>query len=32
VFTADDLPARLDEHGDLLAALFTDPQPLPRRR
>jgi bifunctional non-homologous end joining protein LigD len=31
VFTADDLPARIAEHGDLLAPLFTDPQRLPRR-
>jgi bifunctional non-homologous end joining protein LigD len=31
VFTADDLPARLAEHGDLLAPLFTEPQRLPRR-
>lgn len=32
VFTADDLPARLDTHGDLLEPLlFTDRQRLPRR-
>lgn len=31
VFTAADLPARIAEHGDLLAPLFTDPQRLPRR-
>jgi bifunctional non-homologous end joining protein LigD len=32
IFTLDDLPARLDEHGDLLAPLlFTDRQRLPRR-
>ncbi len=31
VFTAVDLPARIAEHGDLLAALFTEPQRLPRR-
>jgi bifunctional non-homologous end joining protein LigD len=31
VFTANDLPARIAEHGDLLAPLFTDPQRLPRR-
>jgi bifunctional non-homologous end joining protein LigD len=31
IFTAADLPARIDEHGDLLAPLFTDPQRLPRR-
>jgi bifunctional non-homologous end joining protein LigD len=32
VFTLDDLPARLDEHGDLLEPLlFTDRQRLPRR-
>jgi bifunctional non-homologous end joining protein LigD len=31
VFTADDLPARIAEHGDLLAPLFTEPQRLPRR-
>jgi bifunctional non-homologous end joining protein LigD len=30
-FTIDDLPARIAEHGDLLAPLFTDPQRLPRR-
>ncbi len=30
-FTLDDLPARIAEHGDLLAPLFTDPQRLPRR-
>ncbi|OLT15836.1 ATP-dependent DNA ligase [Pseudonocardia sp. CNS-139] len=30
-FTAADLPARLAEHGDLLAPLFTEPQRLPRR-
>lgn len=31
VFTAADLPARIAEHGDLLAPLFTEPQRLPRR-
>ncbi|GAA1259456.1 hypothetical protein GCM10009609_23000 [Pseudonocardia aurantiaca] len=31
IFTAADLPARIAEHGDLLAPLFTDPQRLPRR-
>jgi bifunctional non-homologous end joining protein LigD len=31
VFTAADLPARLDRHGDLMAGLFTEPQRLPRR-
>jgi bifunctional non-homologous end joining protein LigD len=31
VFTADDLPARIAEHGDLLAPLFTEPQRLPGR-
>ncbi|MCE0762226.1 non-homologous end-joining DNA ligase [Pseudonocardia kujensis] len=32
VFTLDDLPARLDEHGDLLEPLlFTERQRLPRR-
>jgi bifunctional non-homologous end joining protein LigD len=31
VFTAGDLPARVAEHGDLLAPLFTEPQRLPRR-
>nr|WP_297658881.1 non-homologous end-joining DNA ligase [Pseudonocardia sp.] len=31
VFTLDDVPARIAEHGDLLAPLFTDPQRLPRR-
>jgi bifunctional non-homologous end joining protein LigD len=31
VFTASDLPARIAEHGDLLAPLFTEPQRLPRR-
>jgi bifunctional non-homologous end joining protein LigD len=31
VFTADDLPARIAEHGDLLAPLFTSRQRLPRR-
>jgi bifunctional non-homologous end joining protein LigD len=31
VFTAGDLPARIAEHGDLLAPLFTEPQRLPRR-
>lgn len=31
VFTLDDLPDRIAEHGDLLAPLFTDPQRLPRR-
>jgi bifunctional non-homologous end joining protein LigD len=32
VFTADDLPARLAEHGDLMAGLLTaDPPHLPRR-
>jgi bifunctional non-homologous end joining protein LigD len=30
VFTAADLPARLAEHGDLLAPLLVDPQHLPR--
>jgi bifunctional non-homologous end joining protein LigD len=30
-FTAADLPARIAEHGDLLAPLFTEPQRLPRR-
>jgi bifunctional non-homologous end joining protein LigD len=31
-FTLDDLPARLDEHGDLMAGLLTgDGQRLPRR-
>jgi bifunctional non-homologous end joining protein LigD len=30
VFTAADLPARIAEHGDLLAPLFTEPQHLPR--
>jgi bifunctional non-homologous end joining protein LigD len=32
VFTAEDLPARIAEHGDLLAPLFTSRQRLPRRR
>jgi bifunctional non-homologous end joining protein LigD len=33
IFTLDDLPGRLDEHGDLLGPLlFTDRQRLPRRR
>lgn len=31
VFTAADLPARIAEHGDLLAPLFTRRQRLPRR-
>jgi bifunctional non-homologous end joining protein LigD len=31
VFTAADLPARIAEHGDLLAPLFTEPQRLPGR-
>lgn len=31
VFTADDLPARIAQHGDLLAPLLTGPQQLPRR-
>jgi bifunctional non-homologous end joining protein LigD len=31
VFTAADLPARLAEHGDLLAPLLAEPQALPRR-
>jgi bifunctional non-homologous end joining protein LigD len=31
VFTIADLPARIAEHGDLLAPLFTEPQRLPRR-
>jgi bifunctional non-homologous end joining protein LigD len=30
-FTLDDLPARIGEHGDLLAPLLTEPQRLPRR-
>jgi bifunctional non-homologous end joining protein LigD len=30
VFTAADLPARIAEHGDLLAPLLGDPQRLPR--
>ncbi len=30
VFTAADLPARIAEHGDLLAPLLRDPQRLPR--
>ena len=30
-FVAADLPARITEHGDLLAPLFTQPQRLPRR-
>jgi bifunctional non-homologous end joining protein LigD len=31
VFTAADLPARIAEHGDLLAPLFTERKRLPRR-
>jgi bifunctional non-homologous end joining protein LigD len=31
VFTAADVPARIAEHGDLLAPLFTEPQRLPGR-
>jgi bifunctional non-homologous end joining protein LigD len=31
VFTLDDLPARIAEHGDLLTPLFSEPQRLPRR-
>jgi bifunctional non-homologous end joining protein LigD len=31
VFTAADVPARIAEHGDLLAPLFTEPQRLPAR-
>jgi len=31
VFTAADLPARIAEHGDLLAGLLGEPQRLPRR-
>lgn len=31
IFTLDDLPDRIAEHGDLLSPLFTDPQRLPRR-
>src|SRR5688500_11495747 len=31
VFTAADVPARVAEHGDLLAPLFTERQRLPRR-
>jgi bifunctional non-homologous end joining protein LigD len=31
VFTAADLPARIAEHGDLLAPLLGEPQQLPRR-
>jgi len=31
VFTAADLPARIAEHGDLLAPLLGEPQRLPRR-
>jgi bifunctional non-homologous end joining protein LigD len=30
-FTAADLPARIAEHGDLLAPLLGEPQRLPRR-
>ena len=30
-FTLDDLPARIAEHGDLLAPLLAEPQRLPRR-
>ena len=31
VFTAADLPARIAEHGDLMAGLLGEPQRLPRR-
>jgi bifunctional non-homologous end joining protein LigD len=31
VFTAADVPARIAEHGDLMAPLLTQPQPLPAR-
>ena len=31
VFTAADLPARIAEHGDLMAGLLDEPQRLPRR-
>ena len=32
VFTADDVPGRIAEHGDLMSGLFTAPQRLPRGR
>lgn len=31
VFTLADLPARIEAHGDLMAAVFAEPQRLPRR-
>jgi bifunctional non-homologous end joining protein LigD len=32
VFTADDVPGRIAEHGDLMSGLFAAPQRLPRAR